>query len=103
MDPILGQWFMFLNKHRGKITKHQIDQMWQDLRDLHNEIVTREAKQAMRGLAIGDLAQFAKGTRTVTIRIESLNQKSVSGVEMNGEEVTTKRWRVAPSLLKRVA
>jgi len=37
--------------------------------------------------------------RTVTVRVDKINVKSVNCSELNERGVTTKNWRVAPTLL----
>lgn len=60
----------------------------------------REAASAFR---VGDQARFVHNGRTVTIRIQRFNEKTVGGIELDasGNE-TRSKWRVAPSFLTKV-
>lgn len=71
-----------------------------------NDCITRVEQEAARGWAIGDTARFIHSSegRMVTIKISSINWKTVTGVELDGTgKETIKKWRVAPSVLKKVA
>ena len=71
-----------------------------------NDCIVRKEQDAARGWAVGDMAKFFRESelRFVTIKISSINWKSVSGYEIDktGKE-TSIRWRVAPSQLQKAA
>jgi hypothetical protein len=84
-----------------------------ELRQLNSEVVSHINHQvsliqrkAMLNLRVGSLAEFTNSRtgRTVRVRIEKMNSKTVSAREINIPDGTDKMetWRVSPSMLRPV-
>lgn len=86
----------------------------QTLRQINGDVVdrlrmmqTQHQQKAMQNLRVGSVAEFysTKHGRLVRMKVERLNTKSVSGIELNRVDntPTMTKWKVAPSFLKVVA
>lgn len=84
------------------------------LREVNNDVIAHLNHQqrirqmdAMRTLRVGTIAEFtsSKLHKTIRIRVTKLNQKTVSGQQINIADGTDMMasWNVAPSLLRVVS
>lgn len=91
-------------KGLSKSELHEVNRLVVSQINYMNRI--EQSKSASR-FGIGDRAAFreSKFGRLVTIRIDRINQKTISGTELNadGNVIAGRTWRVSPSLLSPAA
>jgi hypothetical protein len=79
-----------------------------DLKQLCDEVIEeiKERRRMQQRTASskfhrGQTVRFDKDLRSITMKIETINDVTVSGVELDGQgKETNKKWRVAPTFLK---
>ena len=71
----------------------------EELRNLREQVIDKLRTKSMEQINVGDLYRFSSKRGTIVMRAERINQKSVSGVQIEDGKPTIHRWKVAPSLL----
>jgi len=78
-----------------------------------NELIVEEIRRRRRNEERKATAQFdemdvvefdsSRGLGTIRMQIERVNEVTVTGFEMVNGRATSKKWKVSPSMLRKVA